>query len=263
MLARAGVGTLTIVDRDYVEFSNLQRQHLYTEADTFNKIPKAVAAKGRLQQINSTLTINSKIIDINSSNIEDLAKNQSVIIDATDNFETRMIVNDAAVKHRVPFIFGACVGSYGLTFPICPGQTPCFHCLMSHLPLDSMTCDTVGVISRIVQIIASLQVTQAFKLLTGHPLDLTLQSFDIWKNEKSEITIKHLKNAHCPTCSEQATFPYLLFENKTKTDVLCDRDAVQIRPSRTLDIPLESLKKTFGFNRFIYHTQSLLTFLYC
>lgn len=243
MLARAGIGTLTIVDRDYVEYSNLQRQQLYTEADANGKLPKAVAAKTRLQQINSEITINSHIMDINASNIEALLKNQSILIDATDNFETRMVVNDAAVKHSVPFIFGACVGSYGLTFPIIPGQTPCLHCLMNHLPLDGMTCDTVGVISPIVQIIASLQVTQALKLLTGHKLVPTLQSLEIWKNEKSEINIANMKNTHCPTCSEQATYPYLSYENQTKTDVLCGRDAVQIRPSSPLPIPIQSLRE--------------------
>ena len=149
MLARAGVGNLTIVDRDYVEWSNLQRQQLYTEEDAREKLPKAIAAKNRLQQINSEITINSLIMDINASNIEGLVKGKSVILDATDNFETRMIVNDAAVKHRIPFLFGACVASYGLTFSIIPGKTPCLNCLMTHLPLDGITCDTVGVISPI------------------------------------------------------------------------------------------------------------------
>ncbi|MFJ7736353.1 ThiF family adenylyltransferase [Lysinibacillus sp. NPDC097287] len=243
MLARAGVGTLTIVDRDYVEYSNLQRQQLYTEADARGKLPKAVAAKTRLQHINSEITINSHIVDINASNIEALVKNQSIIIDATDNFETRMVINDAAVKHSVPFIFGACVGSYGLTFPILPGQTPCLHCLMNHLPLDGMTCDTVGVISPIVQIIASFQVTQALKLLTDHKLDPTLQSLEIWKNEKAEINIANMKNKNCPTCSEHATFPYLSFENQTKTDVLCGRDAVQIRPGSPLPLSINYLSE--------------------
>ena len=243
MLARAGVGTLTIVDRDYVEYSNLQRQQLYTEADASAKLPKAVAAKTRLQQINSEITINSHIIDINASNIEAFVQNQSIIIDATDNFETRLVVNDAAVKHSIPFIFGACVGSYGLTFPILPGQSPCLHCLMNHLPLDGMTCDTVGVISPIVQIIASLQVTQALKLLTGHKLVPTLQSMDIWKDEKAKINISNMKNKHCPTCSEQASYPYLSFENQTKTDVLCGRDAVQIRPASPLPLSLNSLSE--------------------
>lgn len=241
ILARAGIGTLTIVDRDYVEYSNLQRQHLYTEADAINKLPKVVAAKTRLQQINSEITINSHIVDINASTIEALVKNQSIIIDATDNFETRMVVNDAAIKHRIPFIVGACVGSYGLTFPIIPNQTPCLHCLIQHLPLDGMTCDIVGVISPIVQIIASLQVTQAMQLLTEHDFVPMLRSMDIWKHEKAEIAIATMKNPHCPTCSTQATYPYLSFENQTKTDVLCGRDAVQIRPATPHTVSLHDL----------------------
>ena len=170
MLARAGVGNLTIVDRDYVEWSNLQRQQLYTEDDARKNFPKAIAAKNRLQQINSEITINSLIMDINASNIEGLVKGKSVILDATDNFETRMIVNDAAVKHRIPFLFGACVASYGLTFSIIPGKTPCLNCLMTHLPLDGITCDTVGVISPIVQMVTAFQVTHALQILTGHEL---------------------------------------------------------------------------------------------
>ncbi|HWK22862.1 MAG TPA: ThiF family adenylyltransferase [Ureibacillus sp.] len=243
MLARAGIDTITIVDRDYVEYSNLHRQHLYTEADAMNQLPKAIAAKNRLQQINSEITIDSHIIDINASNIEALVKNQSIIIDATDNFETRMVVNDAAVKHNVPFIFGACVASYGLTFSIIPGLTPCLHCLMNRLPLDGMTCDTVGVIGPIVQIIASFQVTQALKLLTGHIPVPTLQSIDIWKHEKAEITISSMKNKQCPTCGEKATYPYLSFESQTKATVLCGRDAVQIRPGISLTLSLEHLKE--------------------
>lgn len=241
MLARAGVGHLTIVDRDYVEWSNLQRQNLYTEEDVQQKLPKAIAAKNRLKQINSDITINSYIIDVHASNIEKLIKDQSIIIDATDNFETRMIVNDAAVKQNIPFIFGACVASYGLTFSIIPNTTPCLHCLMKHLPLNGMTCDTVGVISPIVQVIASLQVTQALQLLTGQQPPPIIQSFDLWKHEKAEINLSTLKNESCPTCGDQATYPYLAFENWTKTDVLCGRDAVQIRPSTSLSLSLDRL----------------------
>lgn len=244
MLARAGVGHITIVDRDYVEWSNLQRQNLYTEDDAKNKLPKAITAKNRLTQINSDITINGYIVDITASNIEQLVKDQSVIIDATDNFETRMIVNDAAVKHNIPFIFGACVASYGLTFSIIPGKTPCLHCLMNQLPLNGITCDTVGVISPIVQLIASYQVTQALQLLTGQqPLPI-IQSFDIWKSEKAEINIDRLKNQNCPTCGEHATYPYLSFENQTKTDVLCGRDAIQIRPSTSLSLSLDRLAQS-------------------
>lgn len=241
MLARAGVGNITIVDRDYVEWSNLQRQQLYTEDDATNKLPKAIAAKNRLEQINSEISIYSLIMDINATNIEELIKGKSVILDATDNFETRMIVNDAAVKHGIPFLFGACVASYGLTFSVIPGKTPCLNCLMTHLPLDGITCDTVGVISPIVQMVTAHQVTHALQLLTGHELVPIIQSFDIWKNEHAEINFSKLKDKNCPTCGEHPTYPYLAFENQTKADILCGRDAIQIRPATSLSFSLNRL----------------------
>jgi sulfur carrier protein ThiS adenylyltransferase len=241
MLARAGVGRLTIVDRDYVEWSNLQRQQLYIEEDAKGKLPKAIAAKQRLEQINSEITINSLVADVNGLNIEELIKDHSIIVDATDNFETRLIVNDAAVKQGIPFIFGACVSSYGLTFPIISGKTPCLHCLMNHLPMDGMTCDTVGVISPIVQVIAAFQVTQVLRLLAGEDLLPIMQSIDIWKAEKAEINVARLKNEQCPTCGEHASYPYLSFDNQTKTDVLCGRDAVQLRPGLSRDFSLDHL----------------------
>lgn len=250
MLARAGIGTLTLVDRDYVEWSNLQRQQLYGEDDVRKKLPKAIAAKQRLQQINSEITINSLVADVHGLNIEEIIKDHSVIVDATDNFETRLIVNDAAVKQGIPFIFGACVSSYGLTFPIIPGKTPCLHCLMNHLPMDGMTCDTVGVISPIVQVIAAFQVTQVLRLLAGEELLPIMQSMDIWKSEKAEINVDRLKNKDCPTCGKHATFPYLSFENQTKTDVLCGRDAVQLRPG---------LLGTFSLDRFVEKLRGIVT----
>jgi sulfur carrier protein ThiS adenylyltransferase len=240
MLVRAGIGVLTIVDRDYVDLSNLQRQQLYTEEDVKNQLPKAIAAKTRLEHINSEIIINSFIEDVNGLNIEELIKDHSVIVDATDNFETSLIVNDAAVKHGIPFLFGACVGSYGLTYPIIPGETPCLHCLLNHVPMDGMTCDTVGVISPIVQLTAALQVTQVLQILSGETLSPMLQSMDIWKNEKAEINVTQLKNKLCPTCGEHPSHPFLLFENQMKTDVLCGRDAVQLRPglgSKTYSLP--------------------------
>ncbi|WP_085992986.1 ThiF family adenylyltransferase [Oceanobacillus senegalensis] len=248
MLARAGVGELTIVDRDYVEWSNLQRQQLYSEEDARNKLPKAVAAKNRLQQINSEITIHSLVSDVHGLNIEQMIKGHDVIVDATDNFETRLIVNDAAVKLGIPFIMGACVASYGTMFPVIPEQTPCLHCLLNHLPIDGMTCETVGVISPIVQMVAATQVTQVLKILSGEPVKPLLKSLDIWKDEKAEINVMRLKNEDCPTCGKERTYPYLQFENQTKSDVLCGRDAVQIRPATTrtfeLSIFLEGLKGT-------------------
>ena len=243
MLARSGIGSLTIVDRDYVDWSNLQRQNLYSEDDAKNKLPKAIAAKNRLQQINSDILIHSHITDITSLNIEELVKGKSIILDATDNFETRMVLNDAAVKHGIPFIFGACVASYGLTFPIIPGKTPCLHCLLNHIPTLNMTCDTVGVISPIVQIIAAYQVTSTLQFLTNFELSTVLQSFDIWKHEKSEINISKLKNNSCPTCGDKPIFPFLNSNQQIKTDILCGRDAIQLRVPTPNNFSLKELSE--------------------
>lgn len=240
MLARAGVGELTIVDRDYVEWSNLQRQHLFSEEDAENKLPKAVAAKNRLEQINSEITVHSLISDVHGLNIEEMMKGQDVVVDATDNFETRLIANDAAVKHGIPFIMGAVVASYGTTLPIIPGKTPCLHCLLNQLPIDGMTCETVGVISPIVQSIGAAQVTQVLKILAGEPVKPILKSMDIWKDERSEIDVTSLKNPHCPTCGEQPDYPYLQYENQTKSEMLCGREAVQIRPATSRTYALEA-----------------------
>ncbi|EKN71468.1 thiamine/molybdopterin biosynthesis ThiF/MoeB-like protein [Neobacillus bataviensis LMG 21833] len=207
------------------------------------KIPKAIAAKKRLEQINSEITIEGIVEDVHGLNIAELIKGHSVVVDATDNFETSLIVNDAVVKLGIPFIFGACVGSYGLTLPIIPGETPCLHCLLNHLPMDGMTCDTVGVISPIVQVTAAYQITQLLRLLSGELLSPILQSVDIWKSENAEINVTKLKNIHCPTCGEHPSYPFLQFENQMKTDVLCGRDAVQLRPGLSQTYSLVDLLK--------------------
>lgn len=243
MLVRAGVGELTLVDRDYVEWSNLQRQQLYSEEDAKKKLPKAIAAKNRLLTLNSSIKIHSSITDINARNIEEHVKKQTIIIDATDNFETRMIVNDAAIKYGIPFIFGACVASYGITFPIIPGKTPCLNCLLKHIPDLHDTCDIVGVISPIVQIITALQVTIALKLITGTEVLPLLQSYDVWKNEKADINIERLKDKNCFTCGDFPNFPYLHTDSEMKTDMLCGRDAIQLRNMSSLSFSLEELSK--------------------
>ncbi|MCV9888803.1 thiazole biosynthesis adenylyltransferase ThiF [Metabacillus halosaccharovorans] len=235
MIARAGIGKLTIVDRDYVEWSNLQRQQLYIEEDAQNRIPKAVAAKLHLKKINSEVEVHSFVEDVTSTNIEELAEGVDLIIDATDNFETRLLINDVALKHEIPWIYGGCVGSYGLTFTIIPHETPCLHCLLKHIPFDGMTCDTVGVISPIVSMVASHQTSEALKLLVGDEENRRgkLVSFDLWKNQYSSINMDRLKNNACPTCGTNPVYPYLTAEMETKAAVLCGRDTVQIRPSET------------------------------
>ena len=238
MLVRAGVGMITIVDRDYVEWSNLHRQQLYTEEDAKLKLPKAIAAEKRLQKLNSDITIKGIIADVNFRNVEKISEGASIIMDATDNFETRLVINDAAIKHHLPFIFGACVSSYGLSYSILPNKTPCFHCLMDHIPETSITCDTTGIINPIVQWTAAMQASQGLQIMTDSPIKPMLRSFDIWKMEHAEIDVAALKNNQCSTCGEEANFPYLSMEKQTKADILCGRDAVHIRPSasKTLDL---------------------------
>ncbi|MDR4946656.1 thiazole biosynthesis adenylyltransferase ThiF [Neobacillus cucumis] len=247
-LVRAGVGKLTIVDRDYVEWSNLQRQQLYTEEDAGNRLPKVVAAKNRLTAINSSVSIEAIIADASVSELEEWAKQVDLIIDATDNFETRMVINDVSQKYRVPWIYGACVGSYGLSFTFIPEKTPCFSCLLETVPLGGLTCDTAGIISPAVTMVVSYQISEAFKILVGDldSLRNKLVSFDLWKNQYSAIKVDKLKKDDCPSCGKNRTYPFLSFENQTKTAVLCGRDSVQIRPSTRSNRDLTAIENVLA-----------------
>lgn len=231
-MARAGIGKLTIVDRDYVEWSNLQRQQLYSEHDAQQRLPKAVAAAERLQQINSEVELESKVIDVTPHEIEPLTDKVDLILDATDNFDTRMIINDISQKRGIPWIYGACVGSYGLSYVIRPGLTPCLHCLLETLPLGGATCDTVGIIAPAVQMVVAYQTAEAFKLLVGdtEALRNQLVSFDLWKNQHTAIRIEKMKKPDCPSCGKEPSYPFLQASQHAKAAVLCGRDTVQIRP---------------------------------
>ncbi|MDA1475891.1 ThiF family adenylyltransferase [Bacillus changyiensis] len=244
MLVRAGVGSLTIVDRDYVEASNLQRQQLYTEDDVNDHLPKAAAAEKRLRHINHSVEVKGIVTDVTAEKILDLAEGSSLIIDAVDNFETRLIVNDAAVKLGIPFLYGACVASYGITYTVIPKKTPCLHCLLGHFSMNDLTCDTSGIISPVVQQVSALQVTDALKLLTGHEMTGMIRSFDLWTNERAEIHADLLKDQACPTCVAQ-TFPFLSIQNETKAAVLCGRETVQIRAAGEKPPALKELATRF------------------
>lgn len=248
MLVRAGIGKLTIVDRDYVEWSNLQRQQLYTEADAKQRIPKAVAAKERLALINSEVDISSHIMDVSVEEVEQLIEGVDLILDATDNFDIRMIINDISQKHRIPWIYSACVGSYGISYTIIPEETPCLNCLLENVPMGGATCDTVGIISPAVQMVISHQISEALKILVEDKPQLrnTLISFDLWKNQFSSINVDKLKKTDCPSCGAGRSYPYLSFVNQTKTAVLCGRDTVQIRPPQPLERDLEGLGKVLS-----------------
>ncbi|MBD1381891.1 thiazole biosynthesis adenylyltransferase ThiF [Metabacillus arenae] len=259
MLTRAGIGKITMADRDYVEWSNLQRQQLYTEEDAENRLPKAIAAKQRLKAVNSEVEIESVVEDITAQSIELLLKDHcDLIIDATDNFETRLLINDAAQKYKIPWIYGGCVGSYGLTFTILPGETPCLACMLNHLPADGMTCDTVGIISPAVQMVASYQTAEALKWITGNHEQMRrkLLSFDVWTNQFTQISIDSMKKKDCPSCGESPTYPNLSFENMTKTAVLCGRDTVQIRPGQKREISFELLEKQLNGNGSVREIQA-------
>jgi sulfur carrier protein ThiS adenylyltransferase len=247
-LVRAGIGQLTIVDRDYVEWSNLQRQQLYSEDDAKNRLPKVIAAKNRLTAINTSVAIEAIIADASVVELEDWAKKVDLIIDATDNFETRMILNDVSQKYSVPWIYGACVGSYGISYTIIPEKTPCLSCLVETVPLGGLTCDTAGIISPAVNMVVSYQISEALKILVDDldSLRNKLVSFDLWKNQYSAIQVDKLKKEDCPSCGNERTYPYLSFENQTKTVVLCGRDSVQIRPSLPTIRDLAALEKVFA-----------------
>ncbi|WP_210364353.1 MoeB/ThiF family adenylyltransferase [Bacillus sp. REN3] len=232
ILVRAGVGRLTIVDRDYVEASNLQRQQLYTEEDVAAKLPKAAAAEKRLRAINSEVEIQAFIADATPEKLEELAEGVDLIIDATDNFETRMAINDISQKYRIPWIYGGCVGSFGMSFSIIPGKTPCLNCLLKKLPLQGMTCDTGGIIGPAAQMVIAHQGAEALKILVEDwdAVRTSFVSFDVWRNQYTSMKMSKAKDPGCLSCGENRTYPYLDVENMTKTSVLCGRDTVQIRP---------------------------------
>lgn len=241
-LARAGVGYLRIADRDFVEPSNLQRQTMFTESDAEKRLPKAVAAADHLRQINSQIEIESQVIDVNYSNVEQLIEGCNLVIDGTDNFSTRYLINDACVKHNITWIYGAAVGSYGVTMTIRPHQTACLRCVFEEAPpaASAPTCDTAGVIMPIINVVSAVQVTEALKLLTGRIEDLhgSLMQFDVWRNEWRRIGTG-APRPDCPTCG-LARYE-TLSQAAEGAAMLCGRDAIQISPSQPTRINFSSL----------------------
>ncbi len=242
-LSRAGVGFLRIVDRDFVEFSNLQRQTLFSESDAKEKLPKAVAANKRLAEINSEIEVEAVVADVNHSNIENLIEDCDLILDGTDNFQTRYLINDVCVKLKKTWIYGAAVSSYGVTMTIIPNVTPCLRCIFEEMPGagSSPTCDTAGVIQPIISTISAVQTTEALKILTGNfdKLHESLLQFDVWQNDWRKIKLGR-PNADCKTCGQRG-FEFLEAENTEFSAVLCGRNAVQISPPKPTQIDLLNL----------------------
>jgi adenylyltransferase/sulfurtransferase len=234
---------LRIVDRDFVEFSNLQRQILFSESDAHERLPKVIAAKNRLSKINSEIEIEAIIADINNSNIEGYINDVDLVIDGSDNFQVRYLVNDACVKSGKIWIYGAAVSSYGTTMTIIPRQTPCLRCIFEEIPGagSSPTCDTDGVIQPIIATISAIQISEALKILVGKKdkLHNSLLQFDIWENDWRKIKLNN-PNPDCQTCGEN-NFEYLDAVNQDFFTTLCGRDAVQIQPPQSKQIDLKKL----------------------
>lgn len=244
-LARAGVGTLILVDRDFVEESNLQRQIMFEESDALNRLPKAVAATSRIARVNSSIKAEALIADVNFENIEEIISGADLVMDGTDNFETRFLINDACVKAGIPWIYGAAVGSYGLTMTIVPGSSPCLRCVLEAMPEagSGPTCDTSGVIMPIITAIASIQSAEALKLLTGQTdaLHGSLIRVDLWNLQFNRLDLATFdERDRCPACGHRQ-FEYLRGQGRQVTTTLCGRNAVQIASSGTRSVDLAAL----------------------
>ncbi|MBQ19102.1 MAG: thiamine biosynthesis protein ThiF [Planctomycetaceae bacterium] len=244
-LARAGVGFLRIVDRDFVELSNLQRQVLFDEDDVARRMPKAVAAAEKLGRINSGITIEPIVADIDHTNILRFLDGIDLVVDGTDNFEVRFLVNDATLATATPWVYGGCIGSHGQTMTIFPGESACLRCLIEDVPPPGAaeTCDTAGVLGAAINVVASLQTVAALKILTGHPerVDPLLTVIDVWDGTFRTMNTGDLRErTECPACVGGERV-WLDGVRGTETTVLCGRDAVQVAPPPGLSLSLEDL----------------------
>jgi adenylyltransferase/sulfurtransferase len=233
-LARAGVGRLTIIDRDYIEPSNLQRQWLFEESDAAKGLPKAVAAEQRLKRINSGIRVRGVVADLTASNADALLADAGVILDGTDNFETRYLINDFSANRTIPWIYGAAVASYGISMPVIPGHTACLRCVYPDPPGGAQpTCETAGVLNTIVSAVASLQVADALQILVTGTAPSRITTIDVWEGGIRQVR-EPARDPECPCCARRE-FPFL-DDRELGPVSLCGRNAVQIRGERHVDL---------------------------
>lgn len=240
-LARAGVGSMVIIDRDYVESSNLPRQWLFEESDAADALPKAAAAERRLALINSSIHVRGVVADLTASNAEQLLGRVDLILDGTDNFDTRYLINDFSVSRSIPWVYGAAVGSYGLAMPVLPGRTPCLRCVYPNPPQSAQpTCETAGVVNVIASLVASYQVADALKILCGQAdrVEARITTVDVWQGGTRQIAAPP-RDPECPACGRRQ-FPYLE-ESRREPVRLCGRSAVQVQ-EREQSLDLAELK---------------------
>lgn len=261
LLARAGVGTLRIIDRDYVEASNLQRQSLFEEKDAAESLPKAIAAARKIAAFNSEISVEARVEDLVPGNVNVLLDRMDVILDGTDNFETRYLVNDYAVKNSLPWIYAAAVGSYGVTLNVLPGKTACLACIFPDTPQGMVeTCETSGILNTAVNLVASIAATEAMKLLVGgaagEQLRNTLWSFDVWRNEQAEIAAAHPR-VGCRACGER-NFVHLAGEGRPHI-TMCGRNSVQIH-ERARPIDFSEMQRRLESHGVVRHNEFVLKF---
>jgi adenylyltransferase/sulfurtransferase len=260
-LVRAGVGHLRLIDRDFIETSNLQRQVLFDEHDVAENLPKVEAAARKLAAINSEVHVEPVVTDIDRTNILDLVEDADLVLDGTDNFEIRYLINDAAVKLGKPWVYGGCIGSHGQTMTILPGETPCLRCVFEESPApgEAGTCETAGVLAPIVNIVASFQAAEAFKILSGRrdQISRELIYIDVWENAVRRIKVAPLLGkVDCPCCRRHR-FEWLEGEHGAHTTSLCGRNAVQVTHRSPIRLNFEELARhleTLGevsYNRFL------------
>jgi molybdopterin/thiamine biosynthesis adenylyltransferase len=259
LLARAGVGTIRIIDRDYVEPSNLQRQALFNEADAAESLPKAVAAARNISAFNSQIVVEPHVADLTPANVTSLLDGVQLILDGTDNFETRYLLNDFAVKNLLPWIYTAAVGSYGVTLNILPGRTACLCCIFPDPPQGTFeTCETAGILNSAVNLAASISATEAIKILVGAEAQLrrTLLSFDVWLNERAEAAAGTPRPG-CRAC-DQRQFPHLAGEGRPHI-TLCGRNSVQIH-ERHRPVDLAQMSERLKPHGTVRHNDFVLKF---
>ena len=245
-LARAGIGRLRLVDRDFIEYHNLQRQMLFDEDDVRNQIPKAIAAERHLRSVNSSIEVEGIVADVNYRNIERLTAGADVILDGVDNLEARYLINDVSLKHRVPWVYGAAVSSSGMTMNIIPGRTPCIRCLFPIMPASGhvSTCDTAGVVSSAPFIIAALQSVEAIKILIGvGDVSSRLISIDVWTGDFDRLQIGDSPSPECPAC--QGKYEFLEARFGARTTSLCGQNAVQVVVAGDMGPSFEELARRF------------------
>jgi len=261
LLARAGVGTLRIIDRDYVEPSNLQRQSLFDEKDAAESVPKAIAAARKIAAFNSEIVVEPRVEDVIPRNIDALLEGMDVILDGTDNFETRYLLNDYAVKDSLPWIYAAAVGSYGVTLNVLPGKSACLACIFPDTPRGMVeTCETSGILNTAVNVVAPIAATEAMKLLIGgaaaEQLRKTLWSLDVWKNQQTEITAA-VPRPGCRACGER-DFVHLAGEGRPHI-TMCGRNSVQIH-ERARPIDFAEMQRRLEAHGMVRHNEFVLKF---